>query len=252
MEMERSRKFFWILIDVVLVVVIALGFVGVKAFSRYAGSLQPGRTISVSAEGKSVVVPDIAKINFGVVAEGKDPVALQKNNTKMADAIKSLKEAGIADKDIKTTQYNLSPRYRYDDKLNRSFIDGYILNQSAEVKIRDFAKISDILARLTKLGVNEISQVSFDVDDQDAYLDAARKEAFEKARAKAEMMAKANGTSIRRVVTFSENTGGYPIYYRALESKVGGGMGGDLPPAPQIEPGSQEITVNVNVVYEIR
>ena len=107
-----------------------------------------------------------------------------------------------------------------------------------------------LLGGLPSKGINQLGGVNFSVEDQDKYLNQAREEAFTKARAKAEAMAKYSGARLGRVVTFNESNGGYPgpIYYAKAMSAD---HGGSLPPTPTIEPGSQEVTVNISVVYEI-
>lgn len=247
-----SRKIFWVLMNVGLLVLIVFLVYGLKALARYSSSLGPARVIYVSAEGKAVAVPDIAKVSFAVVSEGVSPAEIQKENTeKMNNALRLVKEQGIEEKDIKTTQYSLSPRYEYDEKRKWSFIVGYELRQSVELKIRNFSKISPILAGLPELGINEIGQLQFDVDSPDEYQNQARKEAFAKARVKAESMAEQNGTRIRRVVTFSESFGYWPPP-TPFAAKEGFGGGLEAVPQPIIEPGTQEVTAQVNVTYEIR
>ena len=244
----NSKKIFWVLLNASLAI-LAVGLIyTVRTIDRYSRSLNPAALINISAEGKVVTVPDIAKINFSVISEGVDPTVLQADNTKkINEAIAFVKKQGLDEKDIKTAQYNLSPRYEYDEKKRRSFIVDYELRQNVELKIRDFAKISEILAGLPDLGINEIGQLQFDIDDPDIYLNEARQEAFSKARTKAEAMAKQNGVKIKRVVTFSEFSGYVsPIFY----SKGAGQL--EAAPAPVIEPGSQEVTVQVSVTYEIK
>lgn len=251
--MDTTKMWFWKLVNATLAIVIVLGVLGASSLYRYNGSLFPARTIYVSAEGKTTVSPDIAKFSFSVVSEGTDPEKLAEgNNSKINKAIDYLKAQNVTSEDIKTAGYDLSPRYEYDETKRRSFISGYTLTQTIFVKIRDFAKIGKILGGLPNLGVNQISGLTFEVEDQDHYLNDARKEAFEKAYAKAKIMAKQNGVRIKRVVTFSENQGGYPM---SRFSSAEYGKGGDamMPTvAPNIEPGTQEVTVNVTVTYEIR
>lgn len=245
-----TKNIFWVLINVTLAVLIFVLIAGSTALARYGRSLAPARLINISADGEVVAVPDIAKVNFSVVSDGVDPITIQTENTKKVNsAIDFVKAQGISAKDIKTSQYNLSPRYEYDEKRRQSFISGYELRQSVEVKIRDFSKIAAILGGLPERGINEIGQLQFDIDDRDVYLNQARKEAFAKARTKAEAMAKQNGTRIKRVVTFSESQGYVPpIFYAAKES----GFEGSPAPMPTIEPGSQEVKVQVTVTYEIK
>jgi len=249
---ESLKKYFWAILDILLIVLVILGVFSVSALRHYSDSTPSSRTISVSAEGKTVVTPDIAKINFSVVTEGSDTVKISEENIKkMNKAIDFVKSQGIEAKDIQTAGYNLSPRYEYNEDTRKTFISGYILTQTIYVKIRDFSKISGILGALPGLGVNDISSLSFSVENQDASLKIARDQAFEKAFAKAEEMAKMNGVRIKRVVTFSDYQNNYPIYAKTMSYGVGGGAVAESAPAPSIEPGSQEVTVNVSVTYEI-
>ncbi|MBI2024841.1 MAG: SIMPL domain-containing protein [Candidatus Harrisonbacteria bacterium] len=251
-KQELAKNWFWVLLDIALVIVIVLGVASIKSLWKYGQSVFPARTINVSAEGKVVVAPDIATLSFSVVTEGADPSVIQEKNTeKINKVIEFIKAEGIESKDIKTSGYNLNPVYEYDRSKQRSEIVRYSLTQTVIVKIRDFDKVGPIIAGLTPRGVNRISGLSFDIEDPDKFLNEARKEAFEKARAKAETMAAAVGVRVKRVITFNEYGGGYPIpvYERAVALGVGGDVAAPTPPT--IEPGSQEVTVQVNVVYEI-
>ncbi len=218
---------------------------------KYGDSLMPARTISVSAEGKVTVSPDIAKLSFSVVSEGLDPKVLaDDNNQKMKAAIDFVKSQGIDEKDIKTTDYNLSPKYEYDEETRESSISGYTFTQTVLVKIRDLDKTADILAGLPPLGINQIGSISFDIDEPEKYLSDARNQAFDKAKEKAAAMAEKNGAKIVRVINFYEYQ---PLTYYGTKAVSGlGGAESAAPIVPQIEPGSQEVTVQVNVVYEIK
>lgn len=249
-NLESLKKYFWLFLNLLIIVLVILGMFSISALRRYIDSTASNRVISVSAEGKTVVTPDVAKINFSVVTEGIDTVKISEENIKkMNGAIDFVKAEGIELKDIQTAGYNLSPRYEYDENKKKSFISGYILTQTVYIKIRDFSKISSILGALPGFGINDISSLSFDVENQDKSLKAARDQAFEKAFAKAVEMAKKNGVRIKRVITFNEYQNNYPIYAKAYG--VGGGMAAESASAPSIEPGSQEITVNVSITYEI-
>lgn len=251
-NLESLKKYFWVILNLLLIVLVMLGIFSVSALRHYIDSTPSSRTISVSAEGKTVVIPDLAKMNFSVVTEGVDTVKISKENiSKMNKAIDFVRSQGIEDNDIQTAGYSLSPKYEYDENKKKSFISGYTLTQTVYIQIRDFSKISGILGMLPGLGVNDISSLSFSVEDQDASLKIARDRAFEKAFAKAGEMAKQNGVRIKRVVTFSDYQNNYPIYAKSMSYGIGGGATDESAPVPSIEPGSQEVTVNVNVTYEI-
>ena len=246
---QTAKSIFWWLMNVTLLIVI---LVGLALGGVLRNVVSQARTITVSAEGKIKVVPDLTTVTFSVVSEGKDPKVLQTDNTnKMNTAIAFVKAQGTDAKDIKTDQFNLSPKYRWIPTDSRQVADGYILPQSATVNTRDFEKTAAILAGLPSLGINQISGPNFQTEDPEKYQNEAREMAFKKARAKVDAMAKANGVSIRRVVTFSEGSNG-PIYYGRMEAAMADGKGGSMPPTPTIEPGQNEVTVQVSVTYEIR
>lgn len=259
MENQNAKKYFWIFLDILLVgIIINLFFFVMPMFDQIGNSRFPSRTFTVSAEGKTVAKPDIAQFSFSIVTSGPDLEKVAKeNNERLAQAIDYVKGEGVGADDIKTTQYNLYPKYEYDETRRVSHISGYELTQSVLVKIKNLeenlGKVSKILGGLPELGVNQVSGVSFSVEDPEELLAKARKEAFEKAKTKAKEMAKSSGVSLGKVVSFNDYQGGPIPYY----SEYAYGMGGDsmklaAPSVAPIEPGTEEITVNVSVTYEIR
>lgn len=254
MDKDFGKSYFWILVDLFLVaLVVNLVFFVMPTISRYQESLYPTRTLSVSGEGKAFVSPDVAVSSFSVVSRGKNPEDLaDTNNQKINAVIQFVKSQGVEAKDIQTTGYNLSPDYKYDETTQRSYITGYTLTQTVTVKMRDLSKVASIIGGLTPLGVNQIGGINFQVDEPDTYLAEARAEAFEKARKKAEEIARSSGVLLGRVVNVGEY--GAPIPYYAY------GKGGAMMEArdasaiapPTIEPGTQEIIVNVSVTYSLR
>ncbi len=247
-----ARHWFWILINSVLVVAILTGLVLSAVLVRQSNAVIPSRTITVSAEGKARIAPDIATLIFSVVSQANTAEAAQKANTdKINLAIDYLKGQGVKAEDIQTSNYNLYPRYSYNQETGISAIFGYELNQTVTVKIRELEKAGAIVGGLATAGVNQISSFNYGVEDPEAPQNTARAEAFDRAFAKARAMADQVGVRIARVVTFYESVGGgYPMPYYAERAMAMDGKGGAN--APSFEPGQEEIVVNVSVTYEIR
>jgi uncharacterized protein YggE len=205
-----------------------------------------------------VAVPDVAQFSFGVKTEGGLNIGnLQAENTKKVnEAINFVKSNGVDNKDIKTTNYSLDPRYQYyscpesGGACPPPEIVGYTVSQNVLVKIRDFKKIGNILAGVVKNGANEVSSLSFTIDDPTVIQDQARNEAIAKAKTRALSVAKAGGFKLGRLLSIEE---GYAQpYYDYYESSVKGlGGGAATVPAPTIEAGSQEVTVTMTLRYEI-
>ncbi len=238
------------IVTVLLLVVALNSFWDLLARWGWASpkSTEP-RTVTVNAEGKATVIPDTTRINISVVTDGKTADEVQQKNTEtMNKVIEYVKSSGIEAKDIKTTFYNLYPRYDYVE--GRQVPAGFSLTQGAEVKVRDLKKVGEVITGTVARGANQVSGVEFFVDNPEKAQAEARKEAFEKAKAKAKEAAKLANVRLGDVVTFSESFSGQPpiFYEKAYSLGVGGGGGA----TPDTQPGSQEITVNVNVVFEIR
>lgn len=229
----------------------------------YARSTLPGRTFFSTAESKVVAVPDVAEINFGVLTEGgKDLANLQRENAEKTNRISAfLKERGVGDKDIKTQSYAVTPRYQYFScppprqggapiACPPSEITGYSIQENVMVKVRDLNKAGDILAGVVEKGANTVGGLSFTVDDPTKLEDKAREEAMVKARAKAEVMAKAGGFRLGKLISVSEGFNSPPTPFAegmAMKESMGGASA-----APAIQPGSQEIRVEVTLTYEMR
>jgi len=59
--------------------------------------------------------PDMATISLGVMTEAKTAVeAMRQNATRMTEVVASLRRSGIAEKDIQTSNLNLSAQYHYE------------------------------------------------------------------------------------------------------------------------------------------
>ncbi len=248
---------------IVLMAALALSALWfVRAYSKVS---EPSsfRSFSASGEGKVVAIPDVAQFTFSVVTQGgADLGASQKDNTaKVNKAIGVIKAAGVADKDIKTEQYSVEPRYEYcqpnvygaptsgTTQCPPPKIVGYTVQQSVSVKARDFSKVGGMLADVVQSGANSVSQLSFVLDDPTAVQNQARAEAIQKAKAKAESIASAGGFSLGKLLSISEGgTAPVPMYSLGFG---GAKMESSMAPSPVIQAGSQDVIVDVTLSYEI-
>lgn len=243
------------ILSAILLGILAI-FVGVKTWNAYSEHGTIGRppdvrdTITISGDGKITSRPDIARVTLGVLSEGKDVPSTQRSNTDQVNAItKALEGLGVQDEDIQTSNYQIFPQYDYAD--GKQILRGYQVSQSLDVKIRDLNSIGAILAKAGELGSNQVYGVTFDLDDPTALQQQAREKAIEDANVKAKELADQLGVHLVRVVGFYEDAGGVPPMPYLKGSAEMGGMGGGGG-APDVKPGSFDVTSNVQVTYEIR
>ncbi|MFC1810390.1 SIMPL domain-containing protein [Patescibacteria group bacterium] len=247
---------------VAIIATLAFAYASYQYVKVYDRSSEPTnyRSFYVQAEGEAVGVPDIAQFSFDVISQGSTDIAKtqQENTEKMNAVLDYIDTEGIDKKDIKTLSYNIQPRYstsRCEDRVcPPPKIVGYTVSQSAQVKIRDFSKISSLLSALVDKGANSVSQLSFTIDDPTELENEARADAIQKAKEKAALIAKEGGFSVGRILEINENFYPGPIYQKGgIEMAVSSfdmdeGMAA---PMPAIEPGSQDINVQINIRYEI-
>jgi hypothetical protein len=247
--------------SLVLLSIFLLAKVGSEiANYRYIGAgVHATNTITVEGEGKVTAVPNIARVTFTSSARAATVAAAQEEAANISNAaLAFLKEAGIEDKDIKTESYATYPEYTYDARPcaggycppGEQRITGYNVSQSVSVKLRDLENVGEILTGLGSARVSNISGPNFDVEDREALLRDARKQAIEQAKEKANMLAKDLGVQTVRVVSFWESGAGMPYYAYDTKSL---GMGGEVAQsAPTLPVGENEIVTRVSITYEIR
>lgn len=238
---------------------IIIFFVLLFIYSKFGPSLPisvltqtKGEPMMVTEVGTATVVPDIAKVSLGIEAQGQNLKSVQEDVNKKSKALTgSLEKLGLEKKNIKTTNYSVSPEYDYQSTPYR--INGYRVSSNYEVKITDFEIVNDVLVSATETGANVIGNISFEVNDETKakITQEAREEAVKLAKEKAEGLAKAGGIKLGKIINISETTGfdyPRPIMYAkemSLDSV-------NSPTVANVTPGETEINVTVSLSYEIR
>lgn len=226
---------------------------------KYIGQeIEAKNTITVSETGEIYAKPDLALVAFSVITEAKTVgEAMSENTEKMNSIIGAMKDEGIEEKDLKTTSFTIYPRYEwwkveteiYPYPPGKRVLVGYEVQQSLQVKIREMAKIGDIIQGATDAGANQVGDLQFTIDKEDELKKQARGQAIDKAKTKAEELAQQLGVNLVRITHFSESAVA-PRFFGLMEEAIGIGMGGGE--APQIETGENKIEVTVTITYEIR
>jgi len=229
---------------------LLLGAVPASAGAQAPVSVQAisGTRLEISATGEATRVPDVAIITAGVVTRAASArAALAQNAARMDRVRAALKSAGIADRDIQTSNISLNPEYRYvQDKAPQ--LIGYSASNQLSVRFRDIAKSGDILDALVAEGANSINGPNLTIDKPEEALDEARTKAVGVGRARAELYARALGMRVVRLVSVSESGGGYPVpppMPVMMEARAQAA-------STKIDPGEQKLSVSLGMVFELR
>ncbi len=209
-----------------------------------------GTVLDVSATGRVSRTPDLATITAGVVTQAPVAATAMADNARQMDAVvKALKAAGIAARDLSTSNVALSPQYRYQDG-KPPVVTGYQATNSVAVRFRDIAKSGTVLDALVRAGANQIDGPNLSLSDPEAALDEARAQAVAKARARAELYAKAAGMTVARIVAIDEagdNGGDRPRPMAMLRAAP---MAADA--ATVVLPGETDVTASINVRFLLK
>jgi uncharacterized protein len=243
MERIMKTKFF------ILLTVLVLG--AVLSACGPAAATQP-HSLSVSGNGMVSLTPDIAYIYIGVHTDDPDlATAVSKNNNQAQALADALKQAGVASADIQTSNFSVYTNANGGiDKMTGQAIGNgtyYSVDNTVYVTVRDLTHLGTFLNTAVASGANNINSISFDVADKTAAMAQARQKAMTNASNLAAELAKTAGVKLGGIqsISYSDNS---PIPYY--------GMGGGGAAAPNasvpIQPGQTQISVTVNVTYELK
>jgi uncharacterized protein len=207
------------------------------------------RLISLSGHGEMRMAPDMAFVTTGVLSQGVTAAdALAANTAAMNALFAALTGAGIAEKDVQTSNFFVQPRYNFQDGKAPELI-GYDVSNTVTVIVRKIGDLGPLLDKVVQAGSNQINGIGFEVSKPDAALDEARKLATADATRKAKIYAEAMGVGLGRVMSISEGVNYQPPMPMA-RSKV---MMADAAAAPvPVAAGEQTLSVDVNITWEIQ
>lgn len=207
----------------------------------------------VTAEGKVYAAPDISLLDVGVEVQKANLTDAQRQAAEsMSKIMKVLKAEGIADKDIQTRQYSIYPVRNWDDKKQQEYLVGYRVTNSVMVKIRQIDNTGGIIDKVTQAAGDDvrINNISFSIDDPIPYYKTAREKAVQYAMEKAKQIADTSGIKLGKPLYITEST---PYYQPVVRNylKAGDMMEASVPAPTEISGGELEVSVNIQMVYDI-
>jgi uncharacterized protein len=205
--------------------------------------------ISVSGEANVSVAPDLVQVEGGVTSEAKTArEASEANNAAMGKVLLALKGAGIDEKDYQTSRLSLQPLYATSSKVSETprGIVSFRASNRVTIKVRDVAKIANVIDTMVTAGANEIGGINFIVTQASKALDDARTKAIADARRKAEIYAKAAGVTLGEPISIAEEGASPPVF----RSRMAAPMAASAP--TPVAPGEELLSVTVNVTWAIK
>lgn len=206
--------------------------------------------LNLSATGEAKAAPDMASISSGVVSQAETAQrALAENSEAMNRVVEALREAGVAEEDIQTSNLSLNPVYanQRDDGGEGPRISGYRADNQVTATVRDLDDLGEAIDAMVQAGANNVNNIQFMREDPTEAMNAARRDAIEKLRDKAQVYAEAGGFELGPIISLSENSYGPPQPYAARMEMA---QAADM--STPVQPGELTMSVTVNGVFEIQ
>jgi hypothetical protein len=234
-------------LSLMIVSLMLLGLLAACSPSAVPAQPENVRSMNVSGTGRVTLVPDIARINIGVRTEADLVSDALDDNTRQANAIaKELKDLGIAEEDIQTSNFNVYPAERYDPMTGTVQGRYFVVENTVNVTVRDLSSLGSALSAVVEAGSNTIYGISFDVEDREAAVEEALKLAIEDAKAKAQAIAADAGVKLGDLISINVYSGNAPITY--YDAKGGAYAEANVP----IAAGTLSIVMDCSLTYEIK
>jgi uncharacterized protein YggE len=209
----------------------------------------PRRLMTVAGHGEVKGKPDMAVVTVGVLRQAKTArEALNASNEAMNAVLAALKGQGIAEKDLQTANFSVSPRYDHEKNENPPRLVGYEVSNQLTVTVRELGKLGAILDEAVSEGSNQIHGVAFAIGKPEPLRDEARRLAVGDAERKAKLYAEAAKVTLVAIARISEEGGVRPPepYPRAM--RMSAEAAGQVP----IAQGEQTVEMQVSITWEIR
>lgn len=208
-------------------------------------SVTDGATITVTGSASVTLKADYARISVGVSTIDKTvDAATQQNNTTIHAVIAALKNAGVKEEDIATSNYSVHAEYDYSS-LSGQKLTGYNVTNQLTVIIRDMEHIGATLDQATAAGANSIYNIEFLSTQADEAQDEATTYAVQDAMRRAKLLAEAAGLKLGGIVSISDATTGFYVQTRSYKSSLDAAAGNS------ILPDNASVSASVTIVFEL-
>lgn len=194
--------------------VAGIAFSSVGAASAFAQApsdparQEPLPTLVVGASAEIRVAPDRAELAVAVESRARTAAQASSDNARVQSAVlEAIRRQGIAGPQLQTRSMQVSPEYQYPREGGRPTVTGYVARNEVVVTLSDLAKVGPVIDAALGQGATSISGPRFMLSNPDSARREALDAAVRKAMADAQVMARAAGVRVGRVLEMSTHSG---------------------------------------------
>ena len=212
---------------------LILPLMGLLAQAQGSGTVQATGTATVS------VAPDQAQLTAGVITQGSTAQdAAQQNAAQTAAMLTALKAVLGTSGTVQTVGYSVSPRY---NNSQTPTIIGYTASNTVEVITINLNLVGPLIDAASQAGANNVSGVSFSLQDPDPVLQQALGKASKQALVHAGAIAQGLGAKTGAVISAQEGARVTPVF----------GLAGAPATTTPVETGTVSVSATVTVSVQL-
>ena len=213
-------------------------------------SVQPRDQVSVVGVGEIEAEPDQAILRVNVKALGKDLKSAKIEADKRYQSVLNvIKQAGIADKQVKVVNLSMQPSYEWTS--NKQEYKGEEVSRSLSITINDLDKVGPLMQAMVENGLSTMDGLSSGFQDRSALLRQALGAATQDAQVKAAFLAQQFDRQLGAAIEITEHNNSGPMQQRQdVQMLKSQSMGADYAP-PQEMFGTQVISATINVSFKL-
>lgn len=234
---------FFAILLVVCMIIILLSSQG-KQNVKLAQSQSEIKGITVTAQGKSHIVPDKGTFNINVISRGDSSKTVKDAQaTKVKAVLDALKDAGVPEKKLQTESVNIYEDWSVDTEPRP-----YVGNTCIVVNEVDIAEAGHLMDVAIDAGATEVSSLEYATTEYDKMYADALQNAMDKAKEKALVLADAGDVTLGTPIAVEE---GYEDTSYLNTRNYAMNADGASAEKTSIEPGEVDIKAMVTVTYDI-
>ena len=237
--------------SIALLVVLLLTSALALGQDRPTVTAQPN-TVFVGADGKFEANPDTALVQFNISAQEDNSRAAYDRASKAAEQVRQiLRSNGIEPTAAQLGYFSVEPVYDYT-KAKRKLV-AYRVNVSVSLKLKDFTKIAPIVQQLSDGDITDEQSISYTLEDMDAAKTKAVEDAYRRARASAEAVARAGGRTLGELSYASVDTfeNVRPMQMQPM-ARMSAMAQPAAAPTEEFSPQTTSVTAHVNAMFGLK
>lgn len=211
------------------------------------------RKLQITGKGKLAISPDLAIIAFEVKAHDWEyEKSIQHLNDKVEQLRRILEQEKLDRKQLKTKDFNVHRDSAWNKKTEKSEFNGFKASHSLEIELPLEQELINRLLSKIAANLDDLDfRINFGVKDSETWHQKLLKNAIQKAKESAALIAEASGVQLREIIDIDCTIREIQIRSRSYDYRVYETENLYEAATPDFEPDDIDVTESVTITWRI-